>query len=154
MVLLGAVVVLAGLAVVVIEAHVMTGGVLAVAGAMAVAAGAGLMMAGLGAALVVTVPVAIAIAGLGVLGTIVAARKVTVARRQALRTGPTALVGTVATVQAWDLQEGQVAADGTLWRAVLSGDWQDTRPVPGETVIIETLDGLTLSVRPLYAQGK
>lgn len=153
-VVLGAVVVLVGLAVVVIEAHVTTGGVLAVAGVMAAAAGVGLIMAGSGAALVLTLPVAILLAVAGVLGTLVMGHKVIVARRQVLRTGPTVLIGTEATVRTWGQEEGQVAADGTLWRAVLSGDWQDTRPLPGETVVVDTLDGLTMSVRPLYSQGK
>ena len=153
-VVLGAVVVLVGIAVVVIEAHATTGGVLAVAGVMAGAAGVGLILAGSGAALVVTIPVAVLLAVLGVLGIMSIARKVVVARNQALRTGPTALVGTVASVRTWSQEEGQVTADGTLWRAVLSRDWQDTRPVPGETVVVDTLDGLTMSVRPLYARGK
>lgn len=153
-VVLGAIVILVGLVVIVIEAHATTGGVLAVAGVMAVAAGAGLIMAGSGAALVLTIPVAVLLAALGVFGIMLTARKVAAARNQELRTGPTALVGTVATVRTWDQAEGQVSADGTLWSAVLSGDWQDTRPVPGETVVIDTLDGLTMSVRPLYTQGK
>lgn len=154
LVVLGAVLVLAGLAVVVIEAHVTTGGVLAVAGVMAIAAGAGLIMAGSGAALVLTVPVAGLLAVLGVMGIVLTARKVLTASSQELRTGATALVGTVATVRTWSQLEGQVTAEGTLWRAVLSGDWQDKRPVAGETVVVEALDGLTMSVRPLYARGK
>ncbi len=154
LVVLGAVLVLAGLAVVVIEAHVTTGGVLAVAGVMAIAAGAGLIMAGSGAALVLTIPVAALLAALGVTGIILTARKVLSAGSQQLRTGPTALVGTVATVRTWSQLEGQVTAEGTLWRAVLSRDWQDKRPVPGETVVVDTLDGLTMSVRPLYARGR
>lgn len=154
MVTLGAVIVLVGLAVVVIEAHASTGGVLAVAGVMAVAAGVGLIMAGSGAALVVTIPVAVLLAVVGLLGIMLMARKVVEARKQELRTGPTALIGAVATVRNWGQEEGQVTADGTLWRAVLSGDWQDSRPVPGETVAVDTLDGLTLSIRPLYSRGK
>ncbi|HEY9497146.1 MAG TPA: NfeD family protein [Intrasporangium sp.] len=153
-VVLGLIVVLAGLAVVVIEAHASTGGVLAVAGVMAVAAGVGLIMAGSGAPLVLTIPVAVVLAVLGVLGIMLMARKVVAAGNQSPRTGPTALIGTVATVRTWNHEEGQVVADGTLWRAVLSGDWQDSRPIPGERVTVETLDGLTLSVRPLYTQGK
>ena len=152
MVVLGLIVVLAGLAVVVIEAHASTGGVLAVAGVMA--AGVGLIMAGSGAPLVLTIPVAVVLAVLGVLGIMLMARKVVAAGNQSPRTGPTALIGTVATVRTWNHEEGQVVADGTLWRAVLSGDWQDSRPIPGERVTVETLDGLTLSVRPLYTQGK
>lgn len=154
MVVLGLVIVLVGLAVVVIEAHASTGGVLAVAGVLAFAAGVGLIMAGSGAALVITIPVAVLLALLGLLGVLLMARKVVEARNQAPRVGSTALIGTVATVSTWNQQEGQVTADGALWRAVLSGDWQDSRPVPGETVAVDALDGLTMSVRPLYARGE
>lgn len=154
MVLLGVVVVVLGLAVVVVEAHASTGGVLAVAGVMGVAAGAGLIMAGSGAPLVLAVPVAVLLAVLGLLGTLLMARKVIAAGNQEPLTGPSALVGAVATVRSWSQDEGQVSADGTLWRAVLSSDWQDSRPLPGESVVVETLDGLTMSVRPLYTQGK
>ena len=154
MVVLGLLVVLVGLAVVVIEAHASTGGVLAVAGVMALAAGVGLIMSGSGAASVITIPVAASLAVLGLLGVMLMARKVVEAGNQALRVGPTALIGTVATVSTWSQQEGQVQADGALWRAVLSGDWQDSRPVPGETVAVDALDGLTMSVRPLYARGE
>ncbi len=154
MVVLGAVVVLVGLAVVVIEAHASTGGVLAVAGVMALAAGVGLIMSGSGAPPVLTIPVAVLLAVLGALGIMLMARKVVRAGSQAPRVGATALIGTVAIVSNWSRQEGQVQADGALWRAVLSGDWQDSRPVPGETVAVDALDGLTMSVRPLYARGE
>ncbi|MDN5764378.1 MAG: hypothetical protein L0H96_00895 [Humibacillus sp.] len=154
MVVLGLVVVLVGLAVVVIEAHASTGGVLGVAGVLAFAAGIGLIMSGSGAPPVVTIPVAVLLAVAGLLGVMLMARKVVQARKQAPRVGPTALIGTVATVSTWNQQEGQVTADGALWRAVLSGDWHDSRPVPGETVAVDALDGLTMSVRPLYARGE
>lgn len=147
MIALGAIVILAGLVVLVVEAHISTGGVLGVAAVMAVAAGAGLIIAGSGAALLVAVPVSVvlAVGGLAVVAAV--ARKVLTARAEAVRTGPSSLLGTPATVRAWSGSEGQVAVDGTLWRARMGPGYEnDPPPVPGEVLIVEHLDGLTLSL--------
>lgn len=150
MIALGAVLILTGLAVLVVEAHIATAGVLGVAGVLAAAAGVGLVMAGAGATPLSAVPVAVVLAGLGLTATAVATRKVIVARGQAIRTGPSRLVGATASVRTWSGDEGQVAADGTLWRARLSWEWEDPSPLPGETVVVNELDGLTVSIRRPY----
>jgi membrane-bound serine protease (ClpP class) len=144
---LGAVLVLAGLAVLVIEAHVSTAGVLGLAGVLAAAAGVGLIIADLGAALVFAVPVAVVAAFAGMVAIVVVAQKVIAARSQAARMGPDTLIGVTATVRTWSESEGQVAADGTLWRARVSWGWEDPPPALGETVVVNELDGLTVSVR-------
>lgn len=144
---LGVIVVLAGLAVLVIEAHASTAGVLGLAGVMAAAAGIGLMIAGSGAGLVLAVPVSIMLAVAGMAATVIMARKVLAARDEAVRTGPSSLIGATATVRTWSGDEGQVATDGTLWSARMSYGWEDPPPLPGQTVIVAELDGLTLSVR-------
>jgi membrane-bound ClpP family serine protease len=148
---LGVIVVLAGLAVLVVEAHVSTAGVLGLAGMMAVAAGIGLIIASSGAGLLLAVPVSIVLAITGAVATAIMARKILVARREALRTGPSSLIGTTATVRTWSGDEGQVATDGTLWRARMSYGWEHPLPVPGQMVIVAELDGLTLSVRRPHA---
>lgn len=147
MIALGAIVVLAGLAVLVIEAHVSTAGILGLAGVFAIAGGAGLIIVGSGAGLVVAIPVAVLLALVGVLAAMAVARKVVAAHGRAVRTGREHLVGTLATVRTWEGAEGQVAADGTLWRARASCLWEDPPPAVGEMVIVNELDGLTLSVR-------
>lgn len=149
MVAFGAIAIVVGLAAVVVEAHVTTGGLLALAGVLAAAAGVGLIMAGSGAALVITVPVAVVLAASGGFAITRMARQVMLARRQPPRTGILALVGAVATVRTWSQEEGQVAADGTLWRAVLARGWQGAVPVPGDIVVVDAFDGLTVSVRRL-----
>lgn len=146
MVALGVVVVLAGLAVLLVEAHASTAGILGLAGVLAAAAGIGLMMAGVGAPLLVAVPIAAALALAGVVAAMRMARHVWVAHRRAVRTGPGALIGATATVRTWDGDEGQVAAAGTLWRARMTYGWEDAPPAPGQTVIVDELDGLTVSV--------
>jgi membrane-bound serine protease (ClpP class) len=146
-VVLGALLMAAGLAVVVAEAHASTGGLLGVVGLLAAAVGIALTMAGSGISLLVAVPVAAALALTGAGATLLVAREVMKARRQAVRTGPTALIGRPATVRTWSYREGQVAAEGSLWQARLAYGWTDPRPVPGETVVISELDGLTVSIR-------
>ena len=149
---LGTVLVLAGLAVLVIEAHVATGGLLGVAGVLAAAAGIGLIMAGLGAAPVVAVPVAVVVAAIGTAAIVIVAHKVIVARRQSFRVGPGALIGAPAVVRTWSKGQGQVAADGTLWSARVGEEWQDPPPAPGENVVVTKLDGLTVSIRRPFPQ--
>ena len=146
MVTLGVVAILVGMAVLVIEAHVPTAGVLGLAGVMAAAAGAGMVMAGAGASLFLAVPVAVVLALGGTGATLWMAREVFVAHRRAVRTGPRALIGTSATVRTWGEDQGQVAADGTLWHARMSYWSEGPEPAPGETVIVDELEGLTLSV--------
>lgn len=146
----GVVLVLVGLAVLVVEAHVSTAGLLAVPGVMAAAAGIGLILAGLGAALVIAVPVAVALAALGLVAVAIMAHKVVAARNQPIRLGPSALLGATATVRVWSGEEGQVVADGTLWRARATWDWEGPPPALGEAVVVDALDGLTVSIRRRY----
>lgn len=147
MLALGVIVGLAGLAVLVVEAHVSTAGVLGMAGVMAVAAGVGLVLVGSGAELVVALPVAVGFAAVGMVAVAIVARAVVAARHQSVRTGPERLIGVTATVRTWSAGEGQVVSAGTLWRARVSWGWEDPPPAPGETVVVNELDGLTLSIR-------
>lgn len=149
MVEVGAIVILVSLLAVVVEAHLSTVGVLGLAGVLGIGAGAGMIMAGSGLSLVVTIPIAVALAAIGTVGLALIAGEVVLARRQPVRVGPSALVGKKATVQSWDddQDEGMVAADGTLWRATPAYTWEDPPPTKGQTVIIDELDGLTVSIR-------
>lgn len=149
-VVLGAVLVAVGMAVVVAEAHASTGGVLGLVGVLVGVLGIGLTMAGAGITLLVAVPVAALLALAGAAAALAVANEVRTARRQQVRTGPEALIGRPAVVRTWSYREGQVAAEGSLWQARLAYGWRDPRPVPGETVVIAELDGLTFSVRRPY----
>jgi len=74
-------------------------------------------------------------------------RKVLAAHRdEPVRTGAEELVGSRAEVRTPLDPEGQVWADGALWRARLAEGGGHVRP--GDRVVIEALDGLTLVVRP------
>jgi membrane-bound serine protease (ClpP class) len=136
--------VLLGASLLVAEAHVVSYGVLGVAG-VAMLATAGVLAieaAGAGAivALAVVLPLAAVVLGL----MLVAGRKaLTVSRRRPVD----ALIGSVGVVRSAIAPEGQVAVAGELWRARRS--WADDVPElgAGEHVVVESVHGLTLSVR-------
>jgi membrane-bound serine protease (ClpP class) len=144
---LGIVLLLSGLALVVAEAHVPSG-VLGAAGAVVLVAGVAVLATAIGANPMVAVPVG---AGLllaaGAWG-VLAARSVSATRRARVRSGPEALSGRVGVVRAWSEPDGQVYVDGELWRARHSwGADEEADLHEGDAVVVERLAGLTLCVR-------
>ena len=87
---------------------------------------------------------------LGVLSLITAyfvGRKVLAAHRdEPIRTGSEELIGAAAEARTSLDPEGQVWIEGALWHARLAGDGGPLRP--GDRVTVESVDGLTLTVRP------
>jgi membrane-bound serine protease (ClpP class) len=74
-------------------------------------------------------------------------RKVLEAHRETdVRTGSEEMIGSVAEVRNTLDPEGQVWSGGTLWSARLADGAAPARP--GDRVVIEAVDGLTLVVRP------
>lgn len=67
-------------------------------------------------------------------------------REQPVRAGHEELIGAPAEVRTSLDPEGQVWIEGALWRARLSGDGTALRP--GDRVTVEAIEGLTLLVRP------
>jgi membrane-bound serine protease (ClpP class) len=134
-----------GVALIIAEAHV-TAGFLGAAGVIAVAASGLILYDTNTEAFEVSAPVVI-VAGLAIGGFLAfAARKVVEARRAPARTGWEEMVGAIGDVrQALD-PTGQVFVEGALWRAE-AGD--GVGPLaPGVRVRVESVDGLTLRVRP------
>src|SRR4051812_17329623 len=137
-----------GLALAVVEAHVPSYGILGAAGLAAVLAAIALSVTagggGLVLALAVTLPVA---AGAGALGTVVV-RKGLATRHQRVHTGAEGLIGHVGVVRRPLDPLGHVVVDGELWRARRSWAEED-EPVPaeGDPVVVDRVHGLTLSVR-------
>lgn len=77
----------------------------------------------------------------------VVGRKVLAAHRdEPVRTGPEELVGARAEVRTPLDPTGQVWIEGALWRARLVGE--EGSPRPGDRVVVEAVEGLTLVVRP------
>jgi membrane-bound serine protease (ClpP class) len=146
---LGVILVVVGVALMVAEAHVPSHGVLGMAAAAALTAGVVLVLSGAGAAAgaVAAAGVTVAIAGVALACLLLV--KSLAARRLAVRSGPQALTGRVATVRTVPAPVGQVQLDGALWRARM---WElEAEGVPmaeGSAVVVESIDGLTLTVRP------
>jgi membrane-bound serine protease (ClpP class) len=126
-----------------------TGGLLAVLGAI------GLIVAGIvaltaDADTAATEYIGPALITLGVLAGITfyfVTRKVLAAHREErIRTGSEEMIGSLAEVRSTLDPEGQVWSGGALWRARLA---DAGGPVPpGDRVVVEAVDGLTLVVRP------
>jgi membrane-bound serine protease (ClpP class) len=146
---LGILLVIGGAALMVAEAHLPSHGFLAAGAAFGLTAGVVLVLgdAGLGAGTVAAVAVAVALGSLALAWLLVVKSLGTL--RLTARSGPSALVGRVATVRAVPAPLGQVQLDGALWRARM---WDlDAAGVPlaeGSLVVVESIDGLTLTVRP------
>jgi membrane-bound serine protease (ClpP class) len=64
-----------------------------------------------------------------------------------VETGREGMLGTAVDVRTTLDPEGQVWAEGALWRARLAEDAGPARP--GDRVVIESVDGLTLIVKPV-----
>jgi membrane-bound ClpP family serine protease len=137
-----------GAASVIAEAHLPTYGVLGVAGVAALVAGAVLAVleAGGGVALALAFALPVALAGGALLA--VAVPAVRRAARTRPHGGADGLVGHVGVVRRAVAPEGAVLVDGALWRARRS--WAEEDEVvlgEGEPVVVERVQGLTLSVR-------
>jgi membrane-bound serine protease (ClpP class) len=125
------------------EAHVSSG----ILGTLAIAAlvGAGVVYRDQGHSLPVVVIVAVALL-LGAL-VLLAARKVLAAHRnEPVRTGYEEMRGATAEVRSPLDPEGQVFLQGAIWHARLRSG--GGRVAVGDRVIVESVDGLTLMVRP------
>jgi membrane-bound ClpP family serine protease len=144
----GVLLVVVGAALMVAEAHVPTHGLLATAATAALAAGLVLALSGAGVpvAAVVAVGLVSALAGLALAAMIV--RASLAVRRRSIRSGTPALVGRLGTVRAVPDPLGQVLVDGALWRARLWALEQDEPVAEGDAVVVDRVDGLTLTVRP------
>jgi membrane-bound serine protease (ClpP class) len=140
----------AGALVAVAEAHYPAHGIAGGIGVLVMAVGAMLAISGLGAGLLLGLLGGLLLAGVGV-GVLTLSLKQGVAvRRQRIRSGAETLVGHIGVVRSWAGSAGSVALDGALWRARRSaapGDEEDHALEAGDSVVVERLTGLTLSVR-------
>jgi membrane-bound serine protease (ClpP class) len=145
---LGLLLVLLGAALAAAEAHVPSHGVFGTGAVAALAAGVALTLAGTGVAGVVAVLVGVVLALAGGTAMLLTVRRVIATRRRALRSGAEGLVGRIGVVRSVPAPVGQVFVDGALWRARLWGLEEQRELGPGDAVVVERVDGLTLTVRP------
>jgi membrane-bound ClpP family serine protease len=145
---LGLLLVLVGAALVVVEAHVPSHGVIGSGAIAAIAVGLALTLAGTGVAAALAVAVGLVAAVIGAAALWQMVRKVMVARHRAVRSGGEGLIGCIGVVRAKPAPLGQVFVDGALWRCRLWGLEEPREIGPGDAVVVERVDGLTLTVRP------
>lgn len=146
MVILGIALLLAGAGLLVAEAHLPTYGVLGLAGVLSLVAGGAVAVdaSGGGPALVLVVAAVLALTAGTAL--VIAARGAAGVLGRRSSTGAEALVGRVGVVRNELEPVGQVFVDGALWRALSC--WEDPDKLrEGDAVVVERVQGLTLSVR-------
>lgn len=143
----------AGLALVVVavvltlaEAHLTTGGLIASVAVVALVCGVTLLLlaAGAGAAVVTATSLAVLVAASA--GLLVVGRRVISVRALRPRSGVEAMVGHVGVVRVGDAGT-RVFIDGGLWRAQPSVLEPDESLHDGDRVVVERVNGLTLTVR-------
>lgn len=139
---------LMGLVLLVTEAHLPSFGLLGTAGVAALVSGVVLAVVGAGGSIALALglglPVAAAALAIGVL----ALSKVRTASRRRARCGTEGLVGRLGVVRRPLDPQGHVLIDGALWRARRSwAEDDELPPVEGDPVVVDHVQGLTLSVR-------
>jgi membrane-bound ClpP family serine protease len=137
---LGLLLVFVGAALVVAEAHLPSHGALGGGAVAALALGVALLLSGGGAATGVALAGGLGIGLAGALCVWFLVRKALGTRRLVARNG---LVGKVGTVK----PSGQVFVDGGLWRARVWDVDEEPALQPGDAVVVEYVNGLTLAVR-------
>ena len=138
---LGLSLVLAGAALAAAEAHVPSHGLLGSGAVLALATGVALLLSAAGSATLVAV---VAGVGVGLAGALILAlivRKALATRR--LRAS-NSLIGRVGVARS----EDAVFVDGALWRARSWGLEGDPPLARGLPIVVENVNGLTLTVRP------
>jgi membrane-bound serine protease (ClpP class) len=144
---LSVVLMIAGALLLVAEAHVVSYGVLGVAGILSLVAGAVLAVDAAGGSVAVALALAIPMALVAVALLLIAGRKALALRRRRPQGGSTGLIGRVGVVRQAPTPIGHVLVEGELWRA--RNSWADDEPAlrEGEHVVVEQVHGLTLAVR-------
>ncbi|HEY6550503.1 MAG TPA: NfeD family protein [Solirubrobacterales bacterium] len=138
------IVALIGIALLVSELLLSTGGVLAALGALGLVSGGILALESDSGAADYVGPGLIALGVLSLVAFYFITRKVIEAHDEPARTGAEELVGALAEVRSALDPEGQVWVEGALWRARLAGG--DGRVDTGDRVRVAAVEGLTLVV--------
>jgi len=144
---IGVVLLLLGAALAAAEAHVPSHGALGTGAAVAFAAGVALVIGGAGLGTAVALTVGLAVGAVAAVYAWIVVRKALAVSRRTVRSGAEGLVGRVGEVRAAPAPLGQVFLDGALWRARLWAGDEDAVPQRGDPIVVERVDGLTLTVR-------
>jgi membrane-bound ClpP family serine protease len=143
----GIVLLLLGTALAVAEAHVPSHGAFGSAAALALAGGIALVATGAGLSTAIALALGLAAGAVTAVYAWIVVRKAFAVSRRAVRSGAEGLVGRVGEVRAAPAPLGQVYLDGALWRARLWAGDEDAVLQRGDPIVVERVDGLTLTVR-------
>jgi membrane-bound serine protease (ClpP class) len=139
----GAALVLLGIALMVVEVHIGSLGLIGVAGAVAFVIGAILMFPVGGPGPALSLPVVAVAAALSVIFFLGVLAMLMRSRQRAVVTGAEALPGVEGEVVSWQGTEGRVRILGEIWRA------HSLSPVaPGGRIRVTVCEGLTVTVEP------
>jgi membrane-bound ClpP family serine protease len=145
---LGLLLLFLGAALAVVEAHVPTHGALGSLAVAAAATGLALVIGGAGFGLALALATGLAAGAIGAGYLWIVVHKALAARHARVRSGAEGLIGRVGEVRAAPAPLGQVFLDGALWRARLySFDEEAALLERGDPIVVERVDGLTLTVR-------
>ena len=144
---LGVVLLLAAAALAAAEAHVPSHGALGGSAAAAAAGGIALVIAGAGFGLAAALAAGLVAGLVAAVYMWVVLRKALSASRRRVRSGAEGLIGRVGEVRAAPAPLGQVFLDGALWRARVWNLDEDAALQRGDPIVVERVDGLTLTVR-------
>jgi membrane-bound serine protease (ClpP class) len=131
-----------GASLLIAEAHVVSYGLLGFAGVAALATAGVLAVEALGGSALLGLAIMLPAVAVAAWALVIVARKALAIRGRRPRGGAEELIGRIGVVR-----NGDVFVDGELWRARRS--WADEQRVlhEGEQVVVEQVQGLTLSVR-------
>jgi membrane protein implicated in regulation of membrane protease activity len=114
------------------------------------AIGAVLTVSGAGAGVLLGLAAGLTVAALGAVAVTLSVRSGLAVRQRRIRTGAEGIIGRLGVVRSWNDSSGSVAVDGALWRARRSAGLDETEVAKldsGDTIVVERVNGLTLSVR-------
>jgi membrane-bound ClpP family serine protease len=144
---IGVVLLLLAAALAAAEAHVPSHGALGGSAAVAAAAGIALVVAGAGLGTAAALAAGLVAGVVAAVYVWIVVRKALAVSRRRVRGGAEGLIGRVGEVRAAPAPLGQVFLDGALWRARLWAGDEDAVPQRGDPIVVERVDGLTLTVR-------
>src|SRR4051812_27400866 len=128
------------------EAHVVSFGILGSLAVAALAGGLALLADGAGAATGVVIGVGVGVAIIGAVFGGAVLRRLLASQRSPARGGAAGLIGRRGEVRTVPEPVGRVLMDGALWRA-RTWECDDGELRAGDPVVVEGVDGLTLTVR-------
>jgi membrane-bound serine protease (ClpP class) len=147
----GIVLLIAGSLVAASEAHAPTHGISGSVGIVLMAIGLVLALSGLGAGLLVGLAGGLVLVAAGAGALTLAVHRTDAVRSLRPRGGRDAMMGRLGVVRSWNGSGGSVALDGALWdarRCATAEDDEITELHTGDRIVVVSLNGLTLSVRP------